>query len=215
MILRKELLFIFALLIFVSSDAFSRSFRVNQIPNGSKFGCANCHASAGGGGSLNAFGQAVGSGFLNGDNVDWKKALADLDSDGDGFTNGEELQDANADWNIGMADPGDLDKVANPGDPESKPEPNSVEEYDFAVSLNAFPNPFSEKINLEMDISNNVQLNVRIYSMSGVLVSTLYNGQAVAGTMELGWDAATAPAGAYLVMIDSEQFSRIIFINKI
>ncbi len=38
--------------------------------------------------------------------VQWGPALAALDSDGDGFTNGEELQDPNGTWEVGSAAPG-------------------------------------------------------------------------------------------------------------
>ena len=52
----------------------------------------------------------------------WDKDFAETDSDGDGFTNGEELQDPEGNWREGDADPGDAAKVTNPGDPTSFPE---------------------------------------------------------------------------------------------
>lgn len=99
----------------------ARPQRPGQIPNGNDFGCANCHVSASGGGSRNAFGQAVENGFLNGSganaSVNWNASLAAADSDGDGFTNGTELGDPDGDGN-----PTAGATVTNPGDATSFPQ---------------------------------------------------------------------------------------------
>jgi len=101
-------------------EAQARSFRVSQIPNGSVNSCSNCHVNPGGGGSRNAFGQAVEAGLIS-SNVDWGSALATLDSDGDGFTNGQELQDPNGTWQTGQSAPGNASLVFKPGSASSLP----------------------------------------------------------------------------------------------
>ncbi|MEC7200244.1 MAG: hypothetical protein VXW84_06375, partial [Verrucomicrobiota bacterium] len=78
------------------SDIQARSTYVNRIPNGSKNRCANCHIRSSGGGPRNAFGLDVATALRQGPNF-WSSMLASLDSDGDGFTNGEELGDADGD----------------------------------------------------------------------------------------------------------------------
>lgn len=99
------------------TDAEARNFRVSMMPNGSVFNCLTCHRSAGGGGPTNPFGTAVRSLVSpNGRQQFWTPALAALDSDGDGFTNGEELGDPDGD---GTAIP--RTTVTHPGDPNSKP----------------------------------------------------------------------------------------------
>jgi hypothetical protein len=99
-------------------QALAFSNRVGMIPNGQVFGCANCHISAGGGGPRNPFGLSV-SAITQGNSsvVFWSAALAAQDSDGDGFTNGEELGDPEGD---GTPTPGA--QVTNPGNPASFPE---------------------------------------------------------------------------------------------
>ena len=67
----------------------------------------------------------IEAGFLSevgyeGDVV-WGPELAALDADGDGFTNGEELQDPEGAWRLGNPKPGDPDAVTHPGDPDSHP----------------------------------------------------------------------------------------------
>lgn len=110
---------IFALIwVTLAITAEARDFRVNMIPNGSKFGCANCHVSAGGGGARNAFGNAVNALVTPGGAQQfWNAALAAADSDGDNFSNGAELGDPDGDrQNVG---PSSL--VSNPGNIASKP----------------------------------------------------------------------------------------------
>jgi hypothetical protein len=85
------------------------------IPNGTAFSCANCHsASPPRFSNLNAFGNA----FLNA-GLAWTTALAALDSDQDGSSNGQELGDPAGTWKEGDADP--AGPVFNPGDPGSHP----------------------------------------------------------------------------------------------
>ena len=115
-------------LIAVESSAFDK--RVDQIPNGLVYGCANCHIDPNGGGPRTQFGQEIEFHFLTapgfaGD-VMWGSALASLDSDGDGIPNGLELQDPNGTWSTSVPDPGNSAIVSNPGDATSTP-PVAVE----------------------------------------------------------------------------------------
>lgn len=80
------------LLIPVAADA--RPTYPAQLPNASGFGCGLCH-NGGGGTPRNAFGLDVEAN-LSGGTIDWA-AVAVLDSDGDGYTNGEELGDPEGD----------------------------------------------------------------------------------------------------------------------
>jgi len=90
--------------------------RVDHIPNGNVFSCANCHIDPAGGGQRNAFGQHVEFYFLDEEgDVVWNGDLSLMDSDSDGISNGSELQDPSGTWTIGKPDPGDPDHVLNPG----------------------------------------------------------------------------------------------------
>jgi MYXO-CTERM domain-containing protein len=66
-----------------------------QLPNSAGV-CATCHLSPGGGGARNAFGDDARGNKTDGV-PDWQK-LYNLDSDGDGYSNGVELGDPNGDW---------------------------------------------------------------------------------------------------------------------
>jgi large repetitive protein len=95
-----------------AQTVFGLSSYVNRIPNGSAFSCNTCHGSSGP--PLNGF----GSDFLDG-GARWNAALANLDSDGDGFRNGAELGDPNGTWVAGNQNPAVT--ASNPGNASSKP----------------------------------------------------------------------------------------------
>ena len=92
----------------LTPPVFSRPGYVSLVPNGDVNSCSTCHE---GPPILNPFGSDfLAAGFS------WTPALAALDSDGDGFTNGQELGDPKG---TGTPIPGA--SVALPGDPSSKP----------------------------------------------------------------------------------------------
>ena len=96
----------------------ARNWRVNQMPNGSVFSCGTCHFNSNGGGSRNAFGTAVEQLVSPGGTEDfWSQSLALQDSDGDRFSNGQELGDPNGFWPNFIPGP----SATNPGDANSKP----------------------------------------------------------------------------------------------
>ncbi len=100
-------------ILMVTTIAWGTSQDVSRIPNGSVFSCDTCHSS---GFSLNSFGTAY-----NAAGRQWTQTLANQDSDGDGFPNGTELQDPTGSWRQGNPDPGDAERVSNPGDAGSVP----------------------------------------------------------------------------------------------
>ena len=88
---------------------FARPQYVSRIPNGSVFSCDTCHTTS-----------MFRMDFKNNGHR-WSPQLAQMDSDHDGYTNGQELQDPNGNWTEGQPDPGDPNLVSNPDDPNSTP----------------------------------------------------------------------------------------------
>ena len=85
---------------------------VSSVPNGSVNSCSTCHTSPP---TRNAFGNSFAATHT------WSPALAALDSDGDGFSNGQELGDPRGVWTPGAALPIPGAQVTLPGDATSKP----------------------------------------------------------------------------------------------
>lgn len=98
--------------------AWSRSSFKSDIPNGNNVPGATSigHTSASGGGVRNQFGMDFQSAGYQ-----WTPGLCNLDSDGDGRTNGEELGDPDCKWKkgdtpsstSGITDPGKADEAAS------------------------------------------------------------------------------------------------------
>ena len=122
-------LFPFVLFLVLTPPALARFCRVELVPNGTgfnSFSCNTCHTD-GGGSPLNLFGLEVKT-RVRVDNCEdrfWDEALALLDSDADGFSNGVELLDPQGVWRPGEAQPGNPAFLSNPGDPDSTPPPQS------------------------------------------------------------------------------------------
>ncbi len=93
---RRLVFLIVAATLVAAGSAEARFFRMGMRPN-APAGCNACHTT-GGGTPRNAFGLAVEALVTaNGQEVFWGPELAALDSDGDGFTNGQELGDPDGD----------------------------------------------------------------------------------------------------------------------
>ncbi|MFH1052204.1 MAG: T9SS type A sorting domain-containing protein [bacterium] len=170
--------------VIITSSAFSRSSRVNQIPNGSINNCTNCHNNKNGDGTRSPFGIEIENNFLSNGNVVWNAELAGIDSDGDGFTNGEELQDPLGTWKSGEPAPGNLDFVSNPGNPNSIPNTTKAETFSLKSGffINSItPNPSNGNLNVTFHSNRDGDIEIELYDLRGKVVAKLYKGFVQAG----------------------------------
>ena len=86
----------------------------SEVPNGAESNCLTCHARSTGGQPLNHFGRDFDA------EASWTRVLCEQDSDGDGYTNGEELGDPLCGWRQGPA--ARSNDITNPGDSTSAPQ---------------------------------------------------------------------------------------------
>lgn len=214
---RFPFLAVVVVVLITTSVLVTRDFRVSKIPNGGKFSCENCHVSVFGGGDRNAFGIAVEALVSPGSTQDfWGPALASADSDGDGFSNGVELQDPNGAWRTGQPNPGNASLVTNPGNPNSKPTSTSVADsgipFEYRL-LNNYPNPFNPSTKIAFEIPQQEFVSLNIYDINGQLVKTLVNENLSAGRFERIWNGGNengiqVNSGIYIYKLNAGSFEK-------
>lgn len=172
---------------------------VNQIPNlmnvpdVSVMGCDMCHNSPNGADARNIFGETVEL-HQDGINVDWPSVCA-IDSDGDGFTNGQELADPNCEWVANSAQPaGD---VFDPRDPMSHPESNDPPLSGTEPEVGGMP--MAGEMPMPMPMAGEMPM-----PMAGVTSMPVVEDDALDSTEETGCEASgirTTSALSLLILI--------------
>ena len=207
-----------ATLIIITSVIHSKSAFVSQIPNGNKYSCTTCHP-AGNYGQLNNFGQTSKS-HLSAGKINWGESMALLDSDGDGFTNGTELQDPDGNWKQGQPAPGELNLVTNPGDPNSFPNENYVEDFSKVSGMRIYgiyPNPIIEKTNVDISLSVDGYLKFELFNYAGLLICVLQEGFYKSGSYTINlYPLSFLNSGEYFLKVSFNVHSSLekIFITK-
>lgn len=206
--MNKSLFTILALLVLGSTIFLvGRSFRVTKVPHGGTYSCNTCHTN-GGGSPLNPFGRDVNSRVTPGGNESfWSAELAALDSDMDGFTNGEELQDPNGTWTEGSDLPGDAALVTNPGDVNSIPTSIFDGSNLFTYELsNNYPNPFNPSTTIKYELAEKSEVSIKIFNIKGEEIQTLVNTEQNAGNYKVDFNAYGLGSGIYIYRIQAGNF---------
>ena len=78
-----------------------------------------------------------------------------------------------------------------------------------ALSLEAFPNPFVDKMQLRIDLPASGKINLSVFNLQGQRVSVLANEVLDAGVHQLEWDGRSdsgraLPAGVYFARLQAE-----------
>ena len=215
-----KLMIFVAIVVFSSASILQAvSKRVNQIPNGSKYQCLNCHKSSTGG-SRNTFGTEVENNFLDGNgNVIWNAQLAGKDSDGDTYPNGTELQDPNGTWVMGSASPGDQTYVSNPGVKSSIPTSVNDELTNFQFSITKIKqNSLNQNYEIDYKLNFSGLIFIAVYDINGALVKNLKFESQYQGEYSVEWDGTSnggsqVPSGTYFIDIKLNEQNLVKKIN--
>ncbi|MDP8242709.1 MAG: CHRD domain-containing protein [Candidatus Hinthialibacter antarcticus] len=204
------------LFVALSFHAEARPERPGLIPNGSVFNCANCHISAGGGGPRTPFGEDVLT-FLSSSSTNfWSPDLAELDSDGDGFTNGEELGDPAGAWEQGDPSPGVSANVSNPGALSSIP-PVQASAEGFVATLHSqnLTSPISSQgrgVAMFRLQPNGTDLDyiLQVFDLDGVTAAHIHDGVAGQdGGVVYPLDAPMSGQSSGTITIDTADAERL------
>jgi len=85
-------------------------------------------------------------------------------------------------------------------------------------SLNAYPNPFSDNVNITYNIEKEAKISLEIYNTIGVRIATLVNKEKQVGTFSYNFNAneKSLAVGSYFVKLkidDKVVMKKIIFMN--
>ena len=213
----KKLIYFLIISLFFSFviESQSRVQRVNQIPNGNKFQCSSCHVNPGGGGLRTPFGETVNDNLTSG-KVRWD-LIFNIDSDGDGFSNGEELQDPFGIWTEGQTNPGDPELVTQPWNPNSKPTTSSVENDFVNMNSTLYPSPTLGILNLEF-ISNYFDVStIEIFNSNGNFIYSInHNTKLGQNEMSIKLNDLGIQQGTYFIVIRNKYYNiwkRFVYIK--
>jgi hypothetical protein len=102
---------------------------------------------------------------------------------------------------MGVADPSQIEVVEAYSTDVSRPE-----RHDGTPGLSAFPNPFSDRVVLEVVLPTSGFVTLDVFSIDGRRVRRLLSRSAPAGKTRIEWDAGSAwghpvSAGMYVVRL--------------
>ena len=66
-----------------------------------------------------------------------------------------------------------------------------------------YPNPFSQQTTVELALSEQADVKVRVYNVLGQEVATVADGEMDAGMHKLGWDGSSLSSGVYFVRMEA------------
>ncbi|CAN5429881.1 hypothetical protein BH10BAC5_BH10BAC5_17620 [soil metagenome] len=72
---------------------------------------------------------------------------------------------------------------------------------------NNYPNPFNPVTNLKFDIAKSSFVKIRVFDLTGKVVSELVNKYLVAGEYETAFNATDLSSGMYFYRLETEDFS--------
>lgn len=84
------------------------------------------------------------------------------------------------------------------------------------LGLKNSPNPFNRTTQIEFEISNASNIEIKVYSMNGQLIKTLTDNFYTPGSYSLPFNGENLPSGVYTVvlMVDGKQITHRMILDK-
>ena len=77
----------------------------------------------------------------------------------------------------------------------------------FTLGQN-YPNPFNPKTSIEIDLLDDSEIEITIYSLDGTEVTKLYKGFLTKGQHKFDFDGEGLPSGIYLFKVETPGFTQ-------
>ena len=84
-----------------------------------------------------------------------------------------------------------------------------VEVLSASVSVNLYPNPANQSIQIDCEMSENTQAQIQVYDNIGQLVKNMTNIELHEGTQTLNVDVSDLPAGMYFCALQSNEWQTV------
>lgn len=96
------------------------------------------------------------------------------------------------------------------------PESSAIGEIQTSESLSVFPNPFSEKINIEFVLNENLPVSFQIFNLLGEKIYEQNSGILPQGIHRTHWNAQNFPQGIYFLRLKAgkQTFLRKLILEK-
>jgi hypothetical protein len=73
-----------------------------------------------------------------------------------------------------------------------------------------YPNPFNPTTTIKYDVPKTSYIKIKIYDVTGKLISELVNGEIGAGSYEVNWNAAEYASGIYFYRYESKEYTKVM-----
>ena len=86
----------------------------------------------------------------------------------------------------------------------------------LAFSIRSFPNPVTNKVNIQYTLPNNGDVKIQLFNMIGEQIGSINNNKAFAGTYVNEFDFTNFPSGTYRCVVsqNGKTSSRMIHVSK-
>ena len=73
-----------------------------------------------------------------------------------------------------------------------------------------YPNPFNPTTTIKYDIPKSSLVKIKVYDVTGKLLSELVNQQMEAGSYEINWNGSEYASGIYFYRIETKDYSKVL-----
>jgi hypothetical protein len=81
--------------------------------------------------------------------------------------------------------------------------PLSMDSFSASGSINIYPNPSAEIVNISFSLKESARVKMNIYDVNGKFVKTILNEEKSAGSFIQKWDSSSITAGLYVLEISA------------
>ena len=91
---------------------------------------------------------------------------------------------------------------------------SEILDHTGGFSARCFPNPFSDLLNIELQLENEEEVRISVSDATGRVVASVYNGLAAPGQL-FQWDTANNPTGLYFVRIEAGANRKVVPVSMV